>query len=190
MDINNIYNMDCLQGMKKLKDESIDLIYLDPPFFTQRKQKLTNRLGIEYFFEDSWQDINEYLEFLKIRFFEMKRILKKDGNIFVHCDKIANHKIRILLEEVFGKDNFRAEIIWSYKRWSNSKKGLLEGHQNIYHFSKSSEFKFNILYQESSPSTILTKFYKYVKEIKKGKVYTKKIEMEILYMELIKKVFL
>ena len=69
MDINNIYNMDCLEGMKKLENESIDLIYLDPPFFTQKKQKLTSKIGIEYFFEDSWHDINEYLEFLKIRFF-------------------------------------------------------------------------------------------------------------------------
>ena len=76
MNINNIYNIDCLEGMRKLENESIDLIYLDPPFFTQKKQKLTSKLGIEYFFEDSWQDINEYLEFLKIRFFEMKRILK------------------------------------------------------------------------------------------------------------------
>ena len=182
MDINNIYNMDCLQGMKKLKDESIDLIYLDPPFFTQRKQKLTSRLGIEYFFEDSWQDINEYLEFLKIRFFEMKRILKKDGNIFVHCDKIANHKIRILLEEVFGKDNFRAEIIWSYKRWSNSKKGLLEGHQNIYHFSKSSEFKFNILYQEYSPSTNIDQILQIRERDKKGKsIYKKNQDGDIVY---------
>ena len=182
MNINNIYNIDCLEGMKKLENESIDLIYLDPPFFTQKKQKLTSKLGIEYFFEDSWQDINEYLEFLKIRFFEMKRILKKDGNIFVHCDKIANHKIRILLEEVFGKDNFRAEIIWSYKRWSNSKKGLLEGHQNIYHFSKSSEFRFNILYQEYSPSTNIDQILQIRERDKKGKsIYKKNQDGDIVY---------
>ena len=174
--------MDCLEGMKKLEDESIDLIYLDPPFFTQKKQKLTSKIGIEYFFEDSWHDINEYLEFLKIRFFEMKRILKKDGNIFVHCDKIANHKIRILLEEVFGKDNFRAEIIWSYKRWSNSKKGLLEGHQNIYHFSKSSEFRFNILYQEYSPSTNIDQILQIRERDKKGKsIYKKNQDGDIVY---------
>lgn len=182
MNINNIYNIDCLEGMRKLENESIDLIYLDPPFFTQKKQKLTSKLGIEYFFEDSWQDINEYLEFLKIRFFEMKRILKKDGNIFVHCDKIANHKIRILLEEVFGKDNFRAEIIWSYKRWSNSKKGLLEGHQNIYHFSKSSEFRFNILYQEYSPSTNIDQILQIRERDKKGKsIYKKNQDGDIVY---------
>ncbi|MHB9298972.1 DNA-methyltransferase [Fusobacterium polymorphum] len=182
MNINNIYNIDCLEGMRKLENESIDLIYLDPPFFTQKKQKLTSKLGIEYFFEDSWQDINEYLEFLKIRFFEMKRILKKDGNIFVHCDKIANHKIRILLEEVFGKDNFRAEIIWSYKRWSNSKKGLLEGHQNIYHFSKSSEFRFNILYQEYSPSTNIDQILQMRERDKKGKsIYKKNQDGDVVY---------
>lgn len=182
MDINNVYNVDCLEGMKELENESIDLIYLDPPFFTQRKQKLSNKLGIEYSFEDKWKDMNEYLDFLKRRFFEMKRVLKEDGNIFVHCDKIANHRIRILLEEVFGEENFRTEIIWTYKRWSNSKKGLLEGHQNIYHFSKSSKFKFNILYQEYSPSTNIDQILQMRERDENGKsVYKKDENGAIMY---------
>jgi len=182
MDINNVYNVDCLEGMKELENESIDLIYLDPPFFTQRKQKLFNKLGIEYSFEDKWEDMNEYLDFLKRRFFEMKRVLKEDGNIFVHCDKIANHRIRILLEEVFGEENFRTEIIWTYKRWSNSKKGLLEGHQNIYHFSKSSKFKFNILYQEYSPSTNIDQILQMRERDENGKsVYKKDENGAIMY---------
>lgn len=182
MDINNVYNVDCLEGMKELENESIDLIYLDPPFFTQRKQKLSNKLGIEYSFEDKWKDMNEYLDFLKRRFFEMKRVLKEDGNIFVHCDKIANHRIRILLEEVFGEENFRTEIIWAYKRWSNSKKGLLEGHQNIYHFSKSSKFKFNILYQEYSPSTNIDQILQMRERDENGKsVYKKDENGAIMY---------
>ena len=182
MDINNVYNVDCLEGMKELENESIDLIYLDPPFFTQRKQKLSNKLRIEYSFEDKWKDMNEYLDFLKRRFFEMKRVLKEDGNIFVHCDKIANHRIRILLEEVFGEENFRTEIIWTYKRWSNSKKGLLEGHQNIYHFSKSSKFKFNILYQEYSPSTNIDQILQMRERDENGKsVYKKDENGAIMY---------
>lgn len=153
MKINQVYNIDCLKAMKKLDDNSIDLIYLDPPFFTQRTHKLLNKKGEEYFFEDNWKNIVEYKEFLKTRFIEMKRILKETGNIFVHCDKTASHTIRTLLDEVFGKSNFQSEIIWTYKRWSNSKRGLLDSHQNIYHFSKSKKYKFNILYTSYSLTT-------------------------------------
>lgn len=153
MEINQVYNNDCLEGMKKLSDSSVDLIYLDPPFFTQRTHKLSNKNGKEYFFEDTWESIEEYKEFLKIRFFEMKRILKESGNIFVHCDRTASHIIRTLLEDVFGVSNFQSEIIWSYKRWSNSKRGLLDSHQNIYHFSKSKKYKFNVLYTDYSLTT-------------------------------------
>ncbi len=153
MQVNNIYNLDCLQGMQYLNDESIDLIYLDPPFFTQKKHKLSNSGGEKYEFNDIWNDIEDYKEYLRERLVEMKRVLKKDGNIFVHCDKNANHIIRILLEEIFGEKNFRSEIIWTYKRWSNSKKGLLDSHQNIYHFSKSSNYKFNVIYVDYSPTT-------------------------------------
>ncbi|MBW9212550.1 MULTISPECIES: site-specific DNA-methyltransferase [Terrabacteria group] len=153
MEINQVYNIDCLKAMKKLSSSSVDLIYLDPPFFTQRTHKLTSKNGKEYFFEDNWVSIEEYKQFLKIRFFEMKRILKETGNIFVHCDRTASHIIRTLLEEVFGVSNFQNEIIWSYKRWSNSKRGLLDSHQNIYHFSKSKKYKFNVLYTEYSLTT-------------------------------------
>lgn len=153
MEINQVYNIDCLKAMEKLDNDSVDLIYLDPPFFTQRTHKLSNKKGKEYFFEDNWESIFEYKEFLKIRFIEMKRILKETGNIFVHCDRTASHTIRTLLEEVFGESNFQSEIIWTYRRWSNSKRGLLDSHQNIYHFSKSKKYKFNIIYTDYSLTT-------------------------------------
>lgn len=177
-----MYNLDCLEGMKKIKNESINLIYLDPPFFTQKVQKLTNKDGIEYSFNDIWKNIEDYLIFLKKRFLEMKRILKKDGNIFVHCDRIASHKIRVLLDEVFGIDNFRSEIIWTYKRWSNSKKGLLAGHQNIYHFSKSNMFKFNIIYKNYSPTTNLDQILQSRERDENGKSkYRKNENGDVVY---------
>lgn len=182
MELNKVYNLDCLEGMKKIKNESINLIYLDPPFFTQKVQKLTNKDGIEYSFNDIWKNIEDYLIFLKKRFLEMKRILKKDGNIFVHCDRIASHKIRVLLDEVFGIDNFRSEIIWTYKRWSNSKKGLLAGHQNIYHFSKSNMFKFNIIYKNYSPTTNLDQILQSRERDENGKSkYRKNENGDVVY---------
>lgn len=176
MEINQVYNIDCLKAMEKLDDDSIDLIYLDPPFFTQRTHKLSSKKGKEYFFEDNWESIFEYKEFLKIRFIEMKRILKETGNIFVHCDRTASHTIRTLLEEVFGESNFQSEIIWTYKRWSNSKRGLLDSHQNIYHFSKSKNYKFNILYTDYSLTTNIDQILQDRVRDSKGKSIYKKDE--------------
>ncbi|HET0337724.1 TPA: site-specific DNA-methyltransferase [Streptococcus pneumoniae] len=144
---------DNLEILKTIEYSSIDLIYMDPPFFTQKTQKLSNNKNIMYSFEDTWTSIEDYKEFLSVRLEECKRVLKNSGSIFVHCDKIANHHIRLILDNIFGADMFQSEIIWNYKRWSNSKKGLLNNHQNIYFYSKSKDFKFNTIFTEYSSTT-------------------------------------
>lgn len=154
-----VYNEDCLRGLKNIEDGSVDMIYLDPPFFTQRKQKLSNKEGNVYCFNDNWKNINEYISFLKTRLLEIRRVLKDTGSVFVHCDKAASHYIRCVLDEVFGYDMFQSEIIWTYKRWSNSKKGLLDAHQNIYFYSKTKKFKFNFKYTNYSSTTNLDQIY-------------------------------
>lgn len=58
---------------------------------------------------------------MKIRVYELKRVLKDTGSIFLYCDEKASHYLRIILDDIFGEENFRSEIIWTYKRWSNSK---------------------------------------------------------------------
>lgn len=182
MQVNNVYNLDCLEGMRRLCEESIDLIYLDPPFFTQKNHKLMSREGKEYEFNDIWNDIDEYRGYLRERLIEMKRVLKNDGNIFVHCDKNASHIIRILLEEIFGEKNFRSEIIWTYKRWSNSKKGLLDSHQNIYHFSKSKSYKFNVIYVGYSPTTNIDQVLQdRVRDAKGKSIYKRDEKGNIVY---------
>lgn len=79
--------------------------------------------------------------------------MKETGSIFLHCDKTASHYLRVCLDEVFGMNMFQSEIIWNYKRWSNSKKGLLNNHQNIYFYSKTGKFKFNTIYTDYSSTT-------------------------------------
>lgn len=153
LNYNYIKEIDCLDGLKMIEDRTIDMVYLDPPFYTQTIQKLTNKHGVEYSFPDKWKSVDEYIAYLEERLVEIKRIVKDDGNIFLHCDRNASHYIRVMLDRVFGVDNFRSEIIWTYKRWSNSKKGLLDSHQNIYHYSKTKEYKFNVLYTDYSPTT-------------------------------------
>lgn len=149
-----LYNEDCLNIMKKISDKSVDMIYLDPPFFTQKKQKLSNSAGKKYEFSDVWESRQEYVEFMRLRLIEMQRILKDTGNIFLHCDTSASCYLRLLLDEVFGENNFQSEIIWTYKRWSNSRKGLLPNHQTIFFYSKSKKinltlYSVNILQQQT-----------------------------------------
>jgi site-specific DNA-methyltransferase (adenine-specific) len=141
---------DCLEVAQQRASSSINLIYLDPPFFTQ--QRLTTR-DQKFSYDDLWANHKTYAEFMFKRLSEFHRLLTSEGSIFVHCDKNATHIIRVILDEVFGEDNFRSEIIWHYKRWSNSKKGLLPAHQTIYFYSKTEDFKFNTLYTDYSEST-------------------------------------
>lgn len=145
---------DCLNVLSSLSSESVDLIYLDPPFFTQKTQSLTPRdISDAYEFNDTWDSVSDYINYLKPRIEECRRVLKNTGSLFLHCDKYASHHLRVLLDDVFRPDNFRSEIIWAYRRWSNSKKGLLNGHQTIYFYSKSGDFKFNTIYTDYSPTT-------------------------------------
>lgn len=145
---------DCLEIVKTIKDETIDLVYLDPPFFTQKIQKLGTRTrDKEFSFNDIWKSIDEYGNFLLVRLKEFRRIISESGSLFFHCDHNASHIIRHLLDETFGRDMFRSEIIWHYRRWSNSQKTLLPSHQTIYFYSKTDKYKFNRLYENYSPST-------------------------------------
>lgn len=148
-----LINNDCLDAMKDLESLSVDMIYLDPPFFTQKKHKLKDTNGTEYSFDDRWDSIYDYISYLRARLVESRRLLKETGTIFLHCDTTASHYIKVMLDEVFGFENFRSEIIWTYKRWSNSKNGLLNAHQTIFFYSKSKSFKFNKILTDYSVTT-------------------------------------
>jgi site-specific DNA-methyltransferase (adenine-specific) len=149
-----IVQANCLDFLPTIEKNTMQLIYIDPPFFTQKNHSLKTRDNQkEYGFSDYWHSLTEYLVFMKKVLIQCHRILNDTGSIFLHCDKSASHHLRILLDEVFGEKNFQSEIIWSYKRWSNSKKGLLNTHQNIYFYSKTVDFKFNPLYTDYSPTT-------------------------------------
>ena len=150
-----IIQNDCLYELGKMKSSTIDLIYLDPPFFTQKMQKLEDSQGYQHNFEDIWESRSAYLAYMKVRMEEMRRLLKDIGSIFLHCDGKSSHYLRILMDEIFGENNFRSEIIWTYRRWSNSKRGLLPAHQTIFFYSKTDRFKFRPVYTEYSPTTNL-----------------------------------
>jgi site-specific DNA-methyltransferase (adenine-specific) len=151
----HILHGDCLDILDGMPSESIDLVYLDPPFFTQSKQTLKSRDLTEYSFDDVWMSIEDYVRFLRERMVQIHRVMKDTATAFVHCDRKASHYIRVLLDEVFGYERFLSEIVWTYKRWSNSNKTLLPSHQTIFMYSKSDHYTFNEILQDYSETTNL-----------------------------------
>lgn len=156
---NNLVNKDCIKGLLSIPSDSVDLIYLDPPFYTQKTQVLSSKSNKKYEFDDSWKDIKDYQKYLEERLYECKRVLKNTGSIFLHCDRNASHYLRIALDNTFGESNFQSEIIWTYKRWSNAKKGLLNSHQVIFFYSKTKNFKFNPVYESYSETTNIDQIF-------------------------------
>ncbi len=145
---------DCLPILRSMDDRSVDLAYLDPPFFTQTTQRLGPRdRSREFSFDDLWATQKEYATFLFERLRETHRLLSDRGTVYVHCGRNAVHLARALIDDIFGAENFRAEIIWHYRRWSNSRRGLLPAHQTIIYYSKSNDYTFNEILTEYSPAT-------------------------------------
>ncbi len=177
METNKIYHGNCIEKLKEMGANKVDLIYFDPPFFTQRKHSLTNKDNSKtYEFDDKYNSIEEYLKLVENVLKESKRVLKNTGSVFLHCDKTASHNIRVMMDKVFGRENFQSEIIWSYKRWSNAKKGLLNAHQVIFFYSKTQDFKFNMLYTDYSATTNLDQILQDRERNENGKSVYKKDE--------------
>jgi DNA modification methylase len=130
---------DNLQELKVMDNESVDLIYIDPPFFTGRNYKN----GI-YEFKDKWAGgLTYYIDWLKQRVVELHRILKSTGSFYLHCDWHANTYIKIMLDKIFGEENFQNEIIWFYKTGGVAKDRFARKHDTIYFYTKSNKYTFN-----------------------------------------------
>jgi len=144
--INTLYCGDNLEIMREyIPDECADLIYIDPPFFSKRHYAVIWGDEAERrSFEDTWEGgIESYIGFMEVRLLELRRILKHDGAIFVHCDWHASHRIRTLLDKIFGENRFLNEIIWYYRGGGVSKYYFGRRHDNIYFYAKSDEWFFN-----------------------------------------------
>lgn len=155
---NRLFWGDNLHVMRSLPSESIDLIYIDPPFFSGRNYNVIfgdkNELRS---FSDIWEGgMSGYLIWLNARLIEMKRLLKNSGSIFVHLDWHASHYVKLELDKIFGHGGingkgpgFKNEIIWSYRSGGNSKTTFARKHDTILFYSKSKEYLFNVQYYKS-----------------------------------------
>jgi site-specific DNA-methyltransferase (adenine-specific) len=145
---------DCRAELPALEAGCARLVYLDPPFFTQKVHRLATRDRRESFeFSDLWSGHEQYATFLHDCLTEVWRVLAPDGSVVLHCDRRSAHIARALLDRVFGAEHFRSEIIWSYRRWSNGQRGLLPSHQTLYLYGKSPRYVFNACYGDYSPAT-------------------------------------
>ena len=137
---------DNLHIMRALPSESVDLIYIDPPFFSNRVYNVI--WGDEHeerSFSDIWEGgLDGYLVWLNARLYEMKRLLKRGGSIYVHCDWHASHYIKIEMDKIFGYDNFLNEVIWHYTGGGRSKSYYSRKHDAILWYRKSGGHAFNI----------------------------------------------
>ncbi len=125
---------DALEVARGLAAESFRLVYLDPPFFTNRKQ--SRRDGGEGF-SDRWAGgLSEYLEFLRTRLEVIRPLLTEEGSLLLHLDWRAVHYARVLCDDIFGHDRLRNEIIWSYRSGGGSKQRYGRKHDTILWYGK------------------------------------------------------
>lgn len=179
--MNKIFWGDNLQVMSHLLKEyrgQIDLIYIDPPFDSKAdyKKKIDVK-GVgkaesdsSTFEEKQYGDIwtnDEYLQFMYERLILLRELLSERGSIYLHCDWHRSAYLRLLLDEVFGANNFRNEIVWSYfgfKRATSKK--FPQKHDVIYSYTKAPDYIWNVQYKPHSPE--------YIKRFKKdanGRLY-------------------
>ena len=150
MTVNKLILGDNLEIMKSMETGSVDLIYLDPPFFSNRNYEVIwGDEGEVRSFQDRWAGgIEHYISWLYERVLEMHRILKPTGSIFLHCDWHANAHIRCdILEKIFDFQNFLSEIIWKRTFNSGSSKSIAKkfpmNTDTIFWYSKTSNYTFH-----------------------------------------------
>lgn len=154
-----LYRDDNLNRLRLLPDRSVDLIYLDPPFFSNRFYEVIWGDEAEVrSFEDRWEGgINVYINWMQDRMVEMHRILKDTGSLYLHCDWHASHYLKVMVDTVVGARNFVNDIVWRrtgahnkpgrygpvhdtilfYKKtpdatWTNPKRPYMRGHVEQY----------------------------------------------------------
>ena len=123
--MNQLILGDNLEVLKTLDSESVDLIYLDPPFFSNRNYEVIwGDEGEIRSFQDRWAGgVDHYIAWLKERVEELYRILKPTGSLYLHCDRHANAYIRVyILDKIFGERNFINEIVWKRTGTHNNAK--------------------------------------------------------------------
>ncbi|MDP2729902.1 MAG: DNA methyltransferase [Dehalococcoidales bacterium] len=177
METNVIYCGDCLIKLKEIPDESIDLIYIDPPFSSNRNYVAFWQEQEKRHFEDRFENVRAYLNYMEPRIKELYRILSPKGSFYYHCDWHASHYIKMLLDrdDLFGYSNFLNEIVWHYRRWTGSAQNFLRMHDTILFYAKEKgKHRFNPAFTNYTKKSLARKQH-YHTRIKGDDVYVTSI---------------
>ncbi len=166
VDTNVIYCGDNLDHLAKLPDGCVDLIYIDPPFNSNRNYEVFWNYSAEMrSFEDRHSSTQAYIEFMQPRCVELARVLKATGTFYFHCDWHASHYVKVMLDRIFGEGGLINEIIWkrqsSHNDAKQGSKHLGRVHDTLLTYSKSKDYFFKHLYRPYDPEYI-ENFYKHV----------------------------
>ena len=163
-----IYNEDCLSLMQRMPKNSINLIYIDPPFGFSADKKFgmqawkdnhqeRNDVDIIFNFERLKTKIGviNYLRFMYVRLKLMHDLLAGDGSIYVHCDWRVNSYLKLILDDIFGEENFRNEIVWHYRTYQGQVENYFpRKHDLILFYSKSEKYLFKLLKEKDFTKNI------------------------------------
>jgi site-specific DNA-methyltransferase (adenine-specific) len=139
---------DCLDVLATLSAECAQLVYLDPPFNTQRTQHAAAGS-----YADSFGSPREYVAWLRPRATALHRVLAPHGSVFLHCDTRTAHYVKVMLDEVFAGGLFVNEIIWRYGLGaSRPGRRLLTKHDTIFWYAKGPQYVFNLQRGEPTPA--------------------------------------
>ena len=142
---NKLYCGDNLEILVTMEKESVDLIYIDPPFFSNRNYEIIWGDEAEIrSFEDRWEGgINVYVDWIRERVMELHRVLKPTGSMYLHCDWHAGHYLKVMMDEIFGYNNFQNEVVWCYSTSGRSKRKFSRKHDNLFFYSKTNNYFWN-----------------------------------------------
>lgn len=153
---NVIYCGDNLEVLPKyIPDESIDLIYIDPPFNSSRNYEVFwGEAQERRAFQDRFGDVTTYMDWMRPRIRELHRVLKPTGSFWYHCDNHASHYIKVELDRLFGFDSFRNEITWVRSLPHNDPKRFGRSRDSVFWYSVSSNATFNPQYRPQKQASV------------------------------------
>lgn len=143
-----LYCDDNRKRLTEFPDECIDLIYLDPPFFSNRSYEVIWGEEAEIrSFKDRWDaGVHGYIDWMSYRLAELYRLLKPTGSLYLHCDPNASHYLKVHLDDLFGGRQFRNEIVWKRFSGKNDPGRFGRSHDTILFYTRSDDYTWNRQY--------------------------------------------
>lgn len=156
VDTRIVYCGDCLEQLRKLPVACVDLIYIDPPFNSNRNYEVFwGETKEKRAFEDRHASTQAYIDFMRPRCFELARVLKKTGSFYYHCDWHASHYVKVMLDQIFGEDSFQNEIVWKRtSSHSDARRRFGDQTDAIFFYANGADYVFHRQYVEYSDSYI------------------------------------